>query len=163
MEELLADLDALDEDVRQPVVEILDGIDALHRMALRRLAAQLDVKAVQRLRAGDPAVCWLLDAYAIGVDERAAAEAALEAIRPYVHSHGGQVELLDAHAGVVRLRLSGACAGCTASAVTLQEGVEQALRDHFAGFVAMEVEETGPAVSHAPPGPTLVELRPRRH
>ncbi|HWH34038.1 MAG TPA: NifU family protein [Acidimicrobiales bacterium] len=157
LEGVLAAVDDLDD--RALVYELLDGIDALHRLALGRLEAALAPETVAGLRA-DPALAWLLDAYGVGVDERAAADAALDHIRPYLHSHGGEVELLEAGAGTVRVRLTGACSGCTASAVTLQEGIEEALREHFPGFATLEVaEDQGRA--HPPPGPTLVEIRRR--
>jgi Fe-S cluster biogenesis protein NfuA len=159
LEELLGRIDTLDEAVRRDVFELLDGLDALHRTALGRLADALDAATLQRLRA-DPAVAWLLDAYGAGVDERAAADTALEEIRPFIHSHGGEVEVLAAAQGVVRLRLSGSCSGCTASAITLSRGVEEALRDGFPGFVRMEVEQDGGA-PHPPPGPTLLQIEPR--
>jgi len=139
------------------VLELLDGIDELHRGALGRLGDLLGPEEVARVRAADPAVGWLLDAYAVGVDERGAAEDALAAIRPYIHSHGGEVEVLAVDGGVVRLRMAGACAGCTASSVTLQRGVEEALRDGFPGFARIEVERDD-APAHAPPGPTLLQI-----
>ena len=160
LEELLAEVEGLDQPVRQTVFELLDGIDTIHRFALRHLAETIGPEAVQRLRDAEPPVAWLFDAYGIGVDEQAAAEAALESIRPYIHSHGGRVEVLDASQGVVRLRMSGACAGCSASAVTLQEGIEEALRDHMPGFARIEVEaDTAP--THPPPGPTLLQIQRR--
>ncbi len=162
MEALLSEVEALDEPVRTQVFELLDGVDAVHRMALERLGAELGGDRLAQLRGADPAVAWLLDAYSVGVNERRAADEALETVRPYVHSHGGEVEVLDVERGVVRVRLSGACSGCTASAVTLQEGVVEALRDHFPGFAALEVEEDDAgAEPHPPPGPTLVEIRRR--
>ena len=157
LEQLIADIEQLDEPVRDRVLELLDGIDALHRMALGRVGDALGPDEIARLRAADPAVDWLFDTYAVGVDERAAAEAALETIRPYIQSHGGVVEVLDARDGVVRLRMSGACAGCTASAITLQGGIEEALREHFPGFARTEVEQDD-AAPHPPPGPTLLQI-----
>ena len=156
LEELIAELEAIDDPARAQVFELLDGIDSLHRVALRRLAELLDEQTLERLRS-DPAVGWLLHAYGVGIDEHAAAEAALEAIRPYIHSHGGKVEIVEAKDGVVRVKLAGSCSGCTASAITLQHGIEEALREGFPGFAALEVEEDD-AVPHPPPGPTLVEL-----
>ena len=156
LEQLLAELDELDEETRAKVYELLDGMDALHRSALARLEERLDEESLARLRE-DPALAWLLDAYGVGVDERAAADAAIDSIRPYIHSHGGAVEVLGVERGVVRLKLSGSCSGCTASAITLREGVEQALRESYPGFVALEVEEDD-APAHPPPGPTLVQL-----
>lgn len=161
LEDLLRRVEGLDDDPRQVAFELLDGVDTLHRMALRRLAGLLGDDRLVELAGADPAVAWLFEAYGIGVDERAAADAALDTVRPYIHSHGGQVEVLDAEGGVVRLRMSGACSGCTASAQTLRTSIDEALREGFPGFLRTEVEEDD-AEPHAPPaGPVPVQLRPR--
>jgi len=160
MEELLGEVETLDEPTRARVLELLDGIDTVHRMALEQLPGALGEEGVERLRGAHPALAWLLDAYGVGVDERSAAERALEDVLPYVESHGGAIELIDVRGGVVRVRLSGACAGCTASAITLQEGVERALREGLPGFVALEAEEER-AAAHPPPGATLLQIENR--
>ena len=157
LEGLLAEVDRLDDEVRRPVLELLDGLDALHRTALERLPEALGAEGVERLRGADPALAWLLDAYGVAPDQRAVAERALDSVRPYIHSHGGEVELLDASGGVVLVRLTGACSGCAASAITLREGVEAALREGVPGFQRLEVApDHGPA--HPPPGPTLLQI-----
>ena len=157
LEGLLAEVDLLDEEVRRPVLELLDGLDALHRMALERLPDAIGAEGVERLRGADPALAWLLEAYGVGADERAAAERALDSVRPYIHSHGGEVELLDASGGVVHVRLAGACSGCAASAITLRNGVEAALREGVPGFQRLAVApDDGPA--HPPPGQTLLHI-----
>ncbi len=52
-------------------------------------------------------------------------------IRPAVQSDGGDVELVEVtEAGVVKIRLHGACVGCPSSAVTLQVGIERNLKNH---------------------------------
>ncbi|MFE3289238.1 NifU family protein [Rhodococcus sp. NPDC059234] len=53
---------------------------------------------------------------------------ALDSVRPYLGSHGGDVELLGVDDGVVRLQLTGSCRGCPSSAVTLELAVEEAVR-----------------------------------
>lgn len=161
LEELLGQLEGLDDSVRAPVFELLDGIDAVHRLALGRLATLLGDGELDRLRVADPAIAWLLDAYSAGVDERQSADRALDSIRPYIEGHGGQIELLDVTSGVVHLRLSGACSGCTASAETLREGVVTALVEGFPGFSRMEVEQDRTAAVHAPPGAVLLKIEPR--
>lgn len=162
LEALVAELQELDEPVRSSVFELLDGIDSLHRAALTQLATALGPSALAGVGETHPAVAWLLEAYGVGVDQRAAAEAALEAVRPYIHSHGGEVAVLDAADGVVHLRLSGACSGCTASAATLTERIEEALREGVPGFLRTTVEEDEAAEPHPPPvGPVAVELRSR--
>lgn len=157
LRELLAEIEQLDQAVRAPVLEFLDGLDALHRSALECLPAALGADGVQRLRSADPGLAWLLDTYGITGDEQAAADRALDSVRPYIASHGGLVEVLHVADGVVRVRLAGACAGCAASAITLREGVEHALRAGLPGFRKLEVE-TVDAAAHPPPGPTLLQI-----
>lgn len=48
---------------------------------------------------------------------------ALEEVRPYLRSHGGEVELAAIDGGVARVRLSGSCDGCASSAATLKQAV----------------------------------------
>lgn len=151
-------VDALPDRVREDVLQLLDGVDALHRSAITRIGELLGPEGLGALRA-DPLVAWLFDVYHVGVDQLADARRGLDEVRPYIESHGGEVELLDATAGVVRVRLSGACAGCTASAETLRERIAEAMRRHVSGFVAVEAEEDDEAEPHPPPvGPVPVEL-----
>lgn len=157
LEELLGAVEEFEEPARATVLELLDGLDALHRMALGRLPDALGADGVAGLSSAHPALAWLLGAYGVDVDERTAAERALEDLRPYIESHGGEVEVVDARDGVVRVRMAGACAGCSASAVTLKEGVERALRDGLPRFVGLEVEDDD-APAHPPPGPTLLQI-----
>ncbi|MBL4682277.1 MAG: NifU family protein [Pseudomonadales bacterium] len=58
-------------------------------------------------------------------------EAALETVRPFLESHGGNVELMEIPSpDTVIIRLLGACDGCPASALTLSEGIEKAIKEH---------------------------------
>jgi len=61
--------------------------------------------------------------------ERAILEA-MELIRPYIMSDGGDVEVVSANEsdGVVEIRMVGACAGCPASSLTLKAGIEKHLK-----------------------------------
>ncbi|MET1022370.1 MAG: NifU family protein [Arthrobacter sp.] len=68
--------------------------------------------------------------------------AALDSVRPYLGSHGGNVELLDiSSAGVVRLRLLGTCQGCPSSSVTLKFAVEEAIESAAPEVTGIEVVE----------------------
>lgn len=157
-EALLAAVDAMPEADRHTVIELLDRVDDLHRLALTELGHALPPEEIERLRDAHPAVRWLWAAYGVGTDPRQAVEDALERIRPYLHSHGGEVEVVDVQGGRVTVRLAGACVGCSASAITLQEGVDEALREGFPGFRELIVEEPEDATSHEPPGPTLLQI-----
>ncbi|MDP8930824.1 MAG: NifU family protein, partial [Actinomycetota bacterium] len=135
LEELFVLVESLEDSSRQVVFEFLDNIDLLHRTAINHLGAAVSDR-IGELRE-DHVVPRLINNNGVGVDEHSLAEVALESIRPYIHSHGGEVEVLNAEAGVVHVRMSGACSGCTASAITLKQGVEDALREGFPGFVAL--------------------------
>jgi Fe-S cluster biogenesis protein NfuA len=52
---------------------------------------------------------------------------ALQKVRPYLCSHGGNVELVSIDDGVVRLRMSGSCQSCPSSTMTLQTTIEEAI------------------------------------
>jgi Fe-S cluster biogenesis protein NfuA len=58
-------------------------------------------------------------------------EQTLDTLRPYIASHRGQVEVVDFDEGdgVLLLRLGGTCHGCSASTVTLRQGIEARLRE----------------------------------
>jgi Fe-S cluster biogenesis protein NfuA len=51
----------------------------------------------------------------------------LGTVRPYLQSHGGDVELLEAVGTRVRLRMTGSCQGCPSSEATLRGVVEEAI------------------------------------
>lgn len=153
LEGLLEAVDAMAPADRDLVLELLDGVDDLHRLALLRLGQQLSPARVEELRDAHPAIAWLWEAYGVGLDDRTVAARAIDQIRPYLESHGGDVDVLDVTDGVVTVRLQGACSGCTASAITLQEGVEEALRSGYPDFERLEVDEDPDAEAHPPPTP----------
>jgi len=55
-------------------------------------------------------------------------EKAIEELRPYLRADGGNIELVGVENGVVKVRLTGACAGCPMARMTLHWGVEQFLK-----------------------------------
>jgi Fe-S cluster biogenesis protein NfuA len=160
LEALLGQVEGMDEQVRDKVFELLDGVDAVHRLAITRLADVVGDGLVS-LRCSDAAIDWLFEAYGVGVDDVEAASAALDEVRPYLHEHGGEVQVLGVQQGVVRLRLSGACSGCTSASDTLRHGVEEALREGLPGFVAIDVATDDGAAAHPPPTQVFVQITPR--
>ena len=77
---------------------------------------------------------------------------ALDQVRPYLHSHGGDVTLLAVADGVARVAFTGHCDGCTSSASTMQA----VIRDAVLG-VAPELDrvEAEPARAPAHPAPVI--------
>lgn len=64
----------------------------------------------------------------MGVMERI--EQTLDTLRPYIASHRGHVEVVDFDEadGTLLLRLGGTCHGCSASSITLKQGIEARLK-----------------------------------
>jgi Fe-S cluster biogenesis protein NfuA len=58
-------------------------------------------------------------------------EAALDKIRPHLQADGGDVRLIDVKDGEVKVKLTGACAGCPMATMTLRAGVERVLRQEL--------------------------------
>jgi Fe-S cluster biogenesis protein NfuA len=58
-------------------------------------------------------------------------EAVLNQIKPALQADGGDVELVDISDGVVKVRLTGACAGCPMSTMTLRMGIERVLKEQI--------------------------------
>jgi Fe-S cluster biogenesis protein NfuA/nitrite reductase/ring-hydroxylating ferredoxin subunit len=73
--------------------------------------------------------------------------AALESVRPYMESHGGGVELLSLDDGVARIHLQGSCSDCSASTVTLELAIKQALEEAAPDLAGLEVEGVAPQMT----------------
>ena len=58
-------------------------------------------------------------------------EEVLNRIRPSLINDGGNVELIDVNDGVVTVKLTGACAGCPMSTMTLKIGIERILKEEI--------------------------------
>ncbi len=67
---------------------------------------------------------------------------ALVSVRPYLGSHGGDVELVQADeaTGVVRLRMAGSCETCPSSMLTVKLAVETAIKEVAPELTSIEVE-----------------------
>ena len=66
-------------------------------------------------------------------------EAALAKIRPSLQADGGDVDTaIVTEAGVVQVKLTGACKGCPMSQMTLKSGIERLLLAQVPGLKAVE-------------------------
>ena len=58
-------------------------------------------------------------------------EAALDEIRPFLQSDGGDISLLSIEdEKIARVQLQGACVGCTVNQMTLKSGVEMTIKKY---------------------------------
>ncbi|OGZ42328.1 MAG: hypothetical protein A3C80_00655 [Candidatus Ryanbacteria bacterium RIFCSPHIGHO2_02_FULL_45_43] len=64
-----------------------------------------------------------------------------EEVKPMVAMHAGVIDFVSFKDGVVHLRLSGACKGCSLSQITLKEGIEEMLKQRFDSVERVEAVE----------------------
>ena len=57
-------------------------------------------------------------------------EKALDEIRPFLMSDGGNIKLLSIEDAVVKVQLEGACTGCSVNQMTLKNGVEATIKKY---------------------------------
>jgi Fe-S cluster biogenesis protein NfuA len=137
LETLLAGID----DER--ALAAISGLLGLYGDALRRVMATVrSSPELVRELAADEAVGPLLLLHDLHPDTLAdRVGAALDGVRPYIASHGGNVELAAIDGDVVRVRMSGTCNGCAASSVTLKTAIEEAICRAAPEIARVEAEE----------------------
>jgi len=57
-------------------------------------------------------------------------EKALDEIRPFLMSDGGNIKLLSIENNIVKVQLEGACNGCSVNQMTLKNGVEATIKKY---------------------------------
>jgi Fe-S cluster biogenesis protein NfuA/nitrite reductase/ring-hydroxylating ferredoxin subunit len=139
---------------RERAEELVRLVVDLYGAGLERLleivheSGRLDDELLDRL-AADDLVASLLAVHGLhpyDVETRVAR--ALDGVRPYLGSHGGDVEFLGiTEDGLVRLRMLGSCDGCPSSSVTLTLAVETAIQAAAPEVSGIEVEEA-PTTGH---------------
>jgi len=57
-------------------------------------------------------------------------ELALDEIRPFLISDGGNIKLIAIEGTTVKVKLEGTCIGCTVNQMTLKNGVEATIKKY---------------------------------
>ncbi len=129
-----------DLQARAVADELVASIMQLYGEGLERIMAAVGDDLRDRL-AEDGVVASLLlihGLYPVSLEDRV--REALDSVRPYMESHGGDVELVGVEDGVAHLRLVGHCKGCPASEATLELAIKKALEETAPDLEGLEVE-----------------------
>jgi len=153
IEALLAEVRAsVDRPTWELVEDTIASVTELYGGGLARILELVSADDVGRLMADDLVASLLILHGLHPLDLAARVDAALESVRPYLGSHGGDVEVLeiDEQHGVLRLRMLGTCDGCPSSSVTLQMAVREAIEAGAPEIVHIEVDPEPGLESAAP-------------
>jgi Fe-S cluster biogenesis protein NfuA/nitrite reductase/ring-hydroxylating ferredoxin subunit len=167
VEELTLALDALEDGhTKETAEELVGAVVELYGEGLARIMDALagqtrEVVAIREQLMADGVVASLLlvhDLHPVPLEARVLE--ALDSVRPYMESHGGNVELDRLEDGVAYLRLVGHCHGCPASLSTLELAITDALDEHAPDLRGVEVEGLAEPKERAaiPSAPTWTAL-----
>jgi Fe-S cluster biogenesis protein NfuA len=158
IEELVSRMETTgDPAMRAVAQELLQAVIELHGVALERLLDEVGAlpegaEAIERI-AADNLISNVLSLHGINpVPLEKRVTVALEKARPYLKSHGGNVELASIEDGTVHVKLEGACGSCGSSAETMKSTVEDAIYDMAPEVVTVISENVAAA-------PQLVTLQ----
>jgi Fe-S cluster biogenesis protein NfuA/nitrite reductase/ring-hydroxylating ferredoxin subunit len=157
VEGLLGELESLgDPAARDVALETVQALLELYGAGLKRILDGVGESQAAAL-ASDELVEHLLllhGLHPVSVEERV--RGALDGVRPYLGSHGGDVELIRVSDGVAVVRMQGSCEGCPASAMTLKLAIEDAVLKAAPDVERVEAQ-AGDAAT-APAGAPLLQI-----
>ncbi len=139
---------------RERAEQLVREVVELYGAGLSRILATVGDQAnrgiLDRLVADDLVASLLLVHGLHPHDVRRRVSDALERVRPYLGSHGGDVHLLAIVGDTVQLQFAGSCKSCPSSAVTLELAVEDAIRAAAPEISSIEVAAPESAAGAGP-------------
>jgi len=147
IQELVGQIDALpNSPARVLFQECLESVLAFYGHGLERILELIakagpDGQKIYDDLIHDNVVRGLLlihDLHPVDIETRL--RDALNKVRPYLESHGGNVELISLTNDVARLRLQGTCKSCASSTVTLELAIRHAIEEACPDLIGFEVE-----------------------
>jgi Fe-S cluster biogenesis protein NfuA/nitrite reductase/ring-hydroxylating ferredoxin subunit len=143
-----------DPEARAKTAEMVQTLLELYGEGLGRIVESLGRLGSEDLEEellGDELISHLLLLHGLHpVDVKTRVLGALDEVRPYLESHGGNIQFLGIGDGVARVRLEGSCDGCPSSTMTLKLAIEEAVQKAAPELEGVEAEGVA-----EPPKPTM--------
>ncbi len=148
IEELMEEIEGLpDPDIKALMQECVQEILNFHRHGINKMLGIISSgnssasRDIYNKLIEDDLVSGLLlihDLHPLDLNTRL--HLALEKVKPYMDSHGGNIEIVSLENGIAKLKLSGHCKGCPSSASTLELGIKKEIEEQCPDLLALEVE-----------------------
>jgi Fe-S cluster biogenesis protein NfuA len=159
LDELLARLEQTPGPTAELALDAVSALTAVYGEALARVADAAAGGPVLAALARDELVRHLLMLHEVHPDPvEVRVERALDEVRPYLRSHGGDVQMVGIEGGVARLRLSGHCDGCRSSTATLESAVRAAVLGAAPELSGVEALPATAAAHDAPTAPAVIPV-----
>jgi Fe-S cluster biogenesis protein NfuA/nitrite reductase/ring-hydroxylating ferredoxin subunit len=162
IETLLGEIESFeDPNAKARTAEMVQMLLELYGEALGRIVesvAELGSRELKDAMLADELVSHLLLLHGLHpVDVQTRVLGALDEVRPYLESHGGNVQFLGIEGTVARVRLEGSCDGCASSTMTLKLAIEEAVQKAAPELEGVEAEGVAEPTPQATivAGPTL--------
>ena len=144
IQELVEKIGAMpDPAARRMLQDCLESVLSFYGHGLSRIMDHVGKEGgkIRETLLNDPGVRSLLLIHGLHPDPlESRLREALEKVRPYMKSHGGDVELLSLEDDFARLRLQGHCKTCRSSTFTLELAVRAAIEEACPDLQGFEVE-----------------------
>jgi len=154
IETLLREIESFeDPNARAKAAEMVQTLLDLYGEGLARIvdhAAELGSRELKDALLDDELISHLMLLHGVHpVDIETRVLGALDEVRPYLESHGGNVQFLGIEGDKARVRLEGSCDGCPSSTMTLKLAIEEAIQKAAPELEGVEAE----GVAEPPPKP----------
>jgi Fe-S cluster biogenesis protein NfuA/nitrite reductase/ring-hydroxylating ferredoxin subunit len=162
IETLLEEIEALEDPrARARSAEMVQTLLELYGEGLGRIVEAVGRLGGQDLKdelLEDELISHLLLLHGLHpVDVETRVLGALDEVRPYLESHGGNVQFLGIEGDVALVRLEGSCDGCPSSTMTLKLAIEEAIQKAAPELEGVQAEGVAepPQQATIVAGPTL--------
>jgi Fe-S cluster biogenesis protein NfuA len=140
-------VERLDDEARVAALALADALEAHQHTVLRTIVSALRAddrgrELLYELVDDAEVYAALVKAGIVRPSLAMRAIQVLDAVRPYLTSHNGDVELVKIEDGVAHVRLLGACQSCGSATSTLRDQVAEALLENLPEL--HEVREVAP-------------------
>lgn len=163
VDKAIAAIETLNPEAQAKARALRTAIEEFHKAGLVKIIQGLksDARGHELLLelTAEPAVYALFSMHGlIRADLHTRVSRVIQMARPYIQSHGGEVELAYIQDNIAWVRMSGACNGCSQTAVTLRNSVEEALREQVPEIVKVEVVPNEPTPAPEPAVSELIQI-----
>ncbi len=155
VDESVKEVHKLDAEGQSKALKLKSAVEDFHKFGLTKIVQRLkgDPRGKELLfeLVDEPSVYALFAMHGIiRADLSTRVSRVIDMVRPYMQSHGGDVELVEVNGDTAFVKLHGACNGCSMSAVTLRNGVEEALKENVPEITNVEVVPSDPTPAIIP-------------